>query len=217
MIRRLNYRLLVLIVLLGGLAVREVAMELRPSFLRPDLHLFAYVGNTADGTLTVIDLVKLSAIATVVVGGGPTGVRAHPTRKEIWGLSSEDGYAWVLDATTNRIVSRIPVGSAPYALDFSPDGSRAYVAASGSNSVVAIDCATRAVVARAHSGRRPWIARVSPDGKLIAVSNRDDSTVSILDASSLATRGVVAVAPDPEQIVILPDGAKAFVTSGTRK
>jgi DNA-binding beta-propeller fold protein YncE len=40
--------------------------------------------------------------------------------------------------------------------------------------------------------------------------------LSILDANSLATRGVVAVAPDPEQIAILPDSAKAFVTSGTK-
>jgi YVTN family beta-propeller protein len=130
-------------------------MELRPSFLRPDLHLFAYVGNTADGTLTVVDLVKLSPIATIPVGAGPSGIRAHPTRKEIWGLSSAGGYAWVLDAPSNRIVARIPVGALPYALDFSPDGSRAYVAASGSNSIVEIDCATRAILARGRAGRRP--------------------------------------------------------------
>jgi YVTN family beta-propeller protein len=141
---RLNYRLVILVILLTGFAVREVALELRPSFLRPGLHLFAYVGNTADGTLSAIDLVKLSPAATISVGPQPTGVRANPAREEIWGLSSSGGYAWVLDVTTNRVVSRIPVGSAPYALDFSPDGTRAYVAASGSNTVVEIDCAMRA-------------------------------------------------------------------------
>ena len=130
---RLNYRLAFLLVVLIVFAVREVALELRPSFLRPGLHLCAYVANTGDGTLTVADLVKLAPIATVPVGAGPTGVRAHPSRDEIWGLSSAGGYAWVLDAKTNRIVARIPVGLAPYALDFSPDGRRAYVAASGSD------------------------------------------------------------------------------------
>src|SRR5579863_697059 len=152
-------------ILLLGLAAREVAVELRPSFLRPGLHLFAYVGNTGDGTVTAVDLVKLSPAATIVVGAGPSGIRAHPTRKEIWGLSSAGGYVWVLDAATNRITARIPVGASPYALAFSLDGSCAYVAASGSNTVVAIDCATREVVARTRAGRRPWIARVSPDGK----------------------------------------------------
>ena len=84
---RLNYRLLFLLVLLGGFAFSEVALELRPSFLRPGLHLFAYVGNTGDGTITAIDLVKLSPVATIPVGPSPTAVRANPSRKEIWGLS----------------------------------------------------------------------------------------------------------------------------------
>ena len=65
MSHRVNYRLVILIVLLAGLAAREVALELRPSFLRPGLHLFAYVGNTGDGTVTAIDLVKLSPAATI--------------------------------------------------------------------------------------------------------------------------------------------------------
>ena len=94
---RLNWRLVFVLVILAGFATREVALELRPSFLRPDLHLFAYVGNSADGTLTVIDLVKLAPFATIAVGPGPSGVREHPTRKEIWGLSSAGGYAWILD------------------------------------------------------------------------------------------------------------------------
>ena len=34
---RLNYRLVILLVILGALAAREVALELRPSFLRPGL------------------------------------------------------------------------------------------------------------------------------------------------------------------------------------
>ncbi len=62
---RLNWRLVFVLVILAGFATREVALELRPSFLRPDLHLFAYVGNSADGTLTVIDLVKLAPFATI--------------------------------------------------------------------------------------------------------------------------------------------------------
>src|SRR6202050_586414 len=182
---RVNARFIFLLLLLGGLAFREVALELRPSFLRPGLHLFAYVGNTADGTLTAVDLVKLSAVSAIPVGAGPSGLRAHPTRDEIWGLSSAGGYAWVLDTNTNRVVAKIPVGSEPYARDFSRDGRRAYVAASGSNTIVAIDCATRQIVAQGSAGRRPWIARVAPSGKIVVVSNRDDSSISILDAATL--------------------------------
>src|SRR5689334_11857455 len=110
---RLNYRLLFLLVLLGGIAFSEVALELRPSFLRPGLHLFAYVGNTGDGTVTAIDLVKLSPVATITVGASPTAIRANPSRKEIWGLTPSSGYIWVLDSPSDSVVAHIPVGAAP--------------------------------------------------------------------------------------------------------
>src|ERR1700734_2906691 len=116
---RPNWRGLFVVAILSIIAIRQIAVELRPSFLRPGLHLCAYVGNTDDGTITVVDLVKLSPVATVSVGSGPSGLRAHPTRDEIWGLSSAGGYVWVLDTKSNRIVAKIPVGSEPYALDFS--------------------------------------------------------------------------------------------------
>lgn len=106
--QRVNYRLVFLLVILVVLAIHEVAVELRPSFLRPGLHLLAYVGNTADGTVSVLDLIKLSSLTTVAVGPGPSGLRAHPTRPEIWGLSSLGGYVWVLDVRTNQIVARVP-------------------------------------------------------------------------------------------------------------
>ena len=68
---------------------------------------------------------------------------------------------------------------------------------------------------KAKPGRCPGIGRVSPDGKLLLVSNRDDATVSLLGRDVAAPLGLIHVAPHPEQIAILPDGSKAFVTSGT--
>src|ERR1700679_927665 len=101
---RVNARFIFLLIVLAGLAFREVALELCPSFLRPGLHLFAYVGNTAEGTLTVVDLVKLSAVTTIPVGLGPSGLRAHPTRNEIWGLSSIGGYTLCLHTKLHTTV-----------------------------------------------------------------------------------------------------------------
>ncbi|MGC2720581.1 MAG: YncE family protein, partial [Candidatus Acidiferrales bacterium] len=146
--RNLNFRLIFLLLLLAVLAIREVAVELRPSFLRPGLHMLAYVGNTGDGTVTAIDLIALSRAATIATGPSPSGLRAHPTHPEIWGVSTDGGYAWVIDARSGRLAAKIQVGALPYAIDFSPDGKRAYVAASGANVVVAIDTASRQVTAR---------------------------------------------------------------------
>ena len=73
---RLNWRLVFVLVILAGFATREVALELRPSFLRPDLHLFAYVGNSADGTLTVTtkDYMTLAPIDTFTIDANGSGV-----------------------------------------------------------------------------------------------------------------------------------------------
>ncbi|HEV2182865.1 MAG TPA: hypothetical protein VGR39_04205, partial [Candidatus Acidoferrales bacterium] len=138
-----NVRLVFVLVILLAISIIEIVREHRPSFLRPGVHLYAYVANTADGTLTAINLVSLTAVATIPVGPSPSGIRAHPKRDEIWGVSTTGGYAWVLDTRSGQIVARIPVGANPYAIDFSPDAKRAYVAASGSDAVVAIDCASR--------------------------------------------------------------------------
>src|ERR1700676_3334598 len=136
--RRLNYRLLVAAILIVASATVQIAKERRPSFLRPGLRLYAFVGNAGDGTVSVVDLIRVSKIATIAVGPSPSGLRAHPKLNQVWGVSTEGGYAFVIDAPTGRVVSRIPVGASPFAVDFSSDGRLAYVAASGSSSLVAI-------------------------------------------------------------------------------
>jgi YVTN family beta-propeller protein len=213
--RALNFRLIFIALVLTALVAREIVLEQRPSFLRPGLKLCAYVANVGDGTVSVVDLVTLVVRATVPVGAGPAGLRTHPTRSEIWGVSSDAGVVWVLDAAKDRVVARISVGASPYALDFSPDGRRAYVAASGADTLVAIDCASRQIVGRARTGKRPVMARVTPDGKNVAVVNRDDATLQVFDASTLALRATIPVAAAPENFVILQnaDGVTAFVAA----
>src|SRR6266478_4085517 len=158
-----NVRVVLLTVVLFAGATILLLREQRASFLRPGLRLNAYV-SAADGSVAVIDVVKLSTVARVAVGPGLSGMREHPTRAEVWGVSSQGGYAWVLSARTNQVAARVAVGAMPYALDFSPDGARAYAAASGSDTVVAIDCQSRAVVARGRTGHEPVLARATPDG-----------------------------------------------------
>src|SRR3984893_15436020 len=106
-------------VLLVGAAIL-LLREQRASFLRPGLRLNAYV-RTERGSGAVVDLVLLREGARVGVGPGWSGMREHPTRAEVWGVSSQGGYVWVLNARVNQVVARVPVGAMPYALDFSVD------------------------------------------------------------------------------------------------
>src|SRR6267378_8431575 len=172
-----NLRVYFLLAALGITGLVVLLREHRPSFLRPDLHLSAYV-STADGNLTVVDLVKLRAVARIAVGPGLSGMREHPTRPEIFGVSTAGGYVWILDPRANQftgqLTARIAVGPLPYSLDFSPDGARLYTTASGNNTLVAIDVKSRGVVGRAATGREPLLAHVTPDGKTVLVVPRRD-------------------------------------------
>ena len=211
-----NFRTHFLVAVLGISGLIVLLREHRPSFLRPDLHLCAYV-TTADGNVTVVDLVKLKAVARVAVGPGLSGMREHPTRPEIFGVSTAGGYVWVLDPRANhftgQVTARIAVGPLPYSLDFSPDGNRVYTTASGNNTLVVIDAKSRSVVGRAATGREPVLARVTPDGKNVLVMNRRDGSLGIHDAATLALRGSVSVVSEPEDVAVLPDSSMAFVLS----
>jgi DNA-binding beta-propeller fold protein YncE len=210
-----NLRPVVVIALLLIAATCEILRERRPTFIRPGLHMNAYVGNAGDGTVTVVDLIKLASVETIPVGPAPTGLVAHPTRNEVWGVSATGGYAWVINAPTGRLAARIAIGAGLHGLDFSSDGRRAYAAASATGVVAAIDCATRQVVAWGHAGRGAWTVRGAPGGKLVVVANRDEATVSLLDAETLAPVATLPVIPQPDEIAILPDGSKAFIASAT--
>ncbi len=215
-----NFRVYFVVAALAIAGVVVLLREHRPSFLRPDLHLSAYV-TTADGNVTVVDLVKLQAVARISVGPGLSGMREHPTRAEIYGVSSTGGYVWILDPRANhftgQVAARIAVGPLPYALDFSPDGNRIYTTASGNNTLLAVDVKSRAIVARAPTGREPVLAHVTPDGKTVLVVNRRDGTLGIHDATTLVQRGSVSVVAQPEDVTVLPDSSLAFVLSRSER
>jgi len=211
--RTLNPRLLLAGLLLLALGVLVLGREQRPSLLRPDLRLHAYVANTGNGTLSVVDVPSLSVVNTLEVGPRPSGLRAHPTRDEIWGVSTHGGYVWVVDARQGRVTGRIPVGDGAFALDFSPDGQRAFVAASRTGTVTVIDCESKQAIRTASIGKEPWLARVTPDGRTLLVPQRAAHQLILLDAESLATLDSVSVAQGPEHVLVLPDGSKAFVSA----
>jgi DNA-binding beta-propeller fold protein YncE len=204
---RVYFVLIVLLVFAAILLLREH----RPSFLRPNLHMYAYV-STSEGSLTVVDLAKLQSVAKIPVGLGISDLREHTTRDEIWGVSNAGGSVFVVDARSGR-VTQIPVGLAPYSLDFSQSGDRIYTTASASDQLVEIDTASRQVYGRAHTNSEPVQARLTPDAKNILVVNRRANALSIHDARTLQLLSTVSVIPQPDEVQITPDSNLAFVIS----
>src|SRR2546430_8467847 len=108
-----NFRAYFLLAALGIGGLVLLLREHRPSFLRPELHLLAYV-STADGNVTVVDLVRLKTVGRIAVGPGLSGMREHPTRPEIFGVSAAGGDRWVVDSraqhTAGHVIRRDTIG-----------------------------------------------------------------------------------------------------------
>ena len=209
-----NFRVYFALILLVASAITVIVREHRPSFLRPNLHMYAYV-SSADGIITTIDLARLQSVNKLPVGATISDLREHTRRNEVWGASTSGNYVFVLDTPTNQI-TRIPVGNAPYSIDFSPAGDRVYTTASGSDQLVAIDTASRQIYGRAHTNPEPVQARVTPDTKNIVVVNRRANTLSLHDARTLQFLSSVPVIPQPDEVLITPDSSLAFVMSRTQ-
>src|ERR1700737_2117096 len=109
MSRPRNYRVFSLLGILLAAALILLLFEHRPSFLRPGLRLNAYI-PTSNGNLTVVDLVKLRAIAHVPIGQKLSGVREHPTRAEVWGAGPGEGFGGILARPPNKAGANIRVG-----------------------------------------------------------------------------------------------------------
>ena len=105
-----------------------------------------YVTNETSGDLSIIDPVKMEAIATIPLGKRPRGIHASPDRKMIYvALSGSpiggpgvdesklpppdktaDGIG-VFDVQQGKLLRLIQSGSDPENFDLSKDGSKIYV------------------------------------------------------------------------------------------
>src|SRR6266699_2959199 len=108
----------------------------------------AYVANTTNSTVSVIDKVSNSVIATVPVGDTPTDVKAYPPNHRVYVANNAGQSISVIDTNTNTVVTTIPLGTgSPFGLALSNDGSRLYATGGGDDNVYVIDTATNTVIA----------------------------------------------------------------------
>lgn len=178
----------------------------------------AYVSNSEDDTVSVIDLAKGEVVATVSTGDYPHGLRMSPDGASIYVANVQDGTVSVIDTAALLEVARIKVGVAPVQVGFTPDGKRVYVSLRDENKVAVIDTQSREVIARIDVGRSPIQVHATPDGRLVYVANQGteaepDDTVSVID---VATGNIVKTIQTDEGahgVTVDGDGAFVFVTN----
>jgi YVTN family beta-propeller protein len=146
----------------------------------------AWTANIATGSVSLIDLDRGTVLKTVVTGKGPEGHDASPNGKELWAADRTLNRITVLDATTLDSLASIPTGEFPNRLHFTPDGRWVLVSNIRSGTVDVIDAATRQTVDH--------------------ITFTFDST-----RANPTMLGAMGRSPQPEGILIAPDGRRAWV------
>ena len=85
----------------------------------------AYVTNSQDNTVSVIDTATNTVVATIPVGAVPVGVAITPDGTRAYVTNAGDNTVLVIDTATNTVVASIPAAN-PQEVAITPDGTRAY-------------------------------------------------------------------------------------------
>jgi YVTN family beta-propeller protein len=175
----------------------------------------AYVANSGNGTVSVLDLATGAPVGAVAVGGKPVDVAITPDGGRAYVVDEQRGLVLGILTATNTTFAAIPVGKEPRGIAITPDRAAAYVTNFGDGSVSVINLATNATLPTAIPvGAEPEGIAVSRDGRYAYVARRGGG-IAILD---LAAGRVVGVVPDgfaPSRIALGPNGGRAFVANAT--
>ena len=192
----------------------------------------AYVANSADNTISVIDL-SANTVTTIGAAANYTGVEPvaiviTSDGKRAFVANRGSNNLSMLDLQSNQVLRTEPVGVKPTGLALHPDDTFVYVTNRDSDSVSVIAVATGAVQKTLAVGVGPMAAVVSPDGKRVYVAGafsgaEDDlcgestkvrNTVSVIDAlSNTVVPGEITVGAAPLAVVIADDNAKMYTVS----
>ena len=193
----------------------------------------AYVSNEDDGTVTVVDTERLTALATLPVGKRPRGLALSHDGTRLYvavsGLpkcpppmtdedcarlprdSQADGIA-VIDTATLRPLPVLRGVSDPERVEVSRDDRTLFVSEEDEARLAVLDIGRAKVRATVPVGREPEGVRASPDGRWVLVTSEEDNVLAVVDARTLKLHATVSVGKRPRDIAISPDSRTAYVS-----
>jgi YVTN family beta-propeller protein len=197
----------------------DIAIGPHPAHVVPDADgIHAYVTDSHDGVVMVVDLRAGRIVARIPVGAEPHGLRLSPDGTELYVANMGGSDVSVVDVRRRSETARIQVGRMPAQVAFSPDGRQVFASLNGEDRVAAIDRSARKLVATVPVGRNPVQLQVTPDGRRLYVANQGsktapDETASVIDISSRALAATITSGQGAHGVAISNDGALVFVSN----
>src|SRR6266849_5190627 len=180
--------------------------------MSPD-RLKAYVSNGKAGTVSVLDTVALTTIATIQLGSSsrPQESAVTPDGGRLFLVHQLSPNVTVIDTATNLVITNVFIGG-HQAKDilFTLDGRFAYIANYSEGTVNVIDTATYQVTT-IPTGAGPRRLAISPSGDRVFVTNNVAASVSVIDTGTQQLIATIPVGNKPRGIAITPSGDAIYV------
>ena len=173
----------------------------------------AYVTNSSAPSVSVIDTLTNTVVATASVGTTPSRVVIAPAGGRAFVANTGSDSLSILSTATDAVVATISVGDAPSSLAVSADGARVYVGcASGQISVV--DTGLGVVVSTISAGASGG-GSSSVNGLALSLSGTKLyalwGNLVVIDTAAQAIVNSVYVGNYPMSLALTADGARIYV------
>lgn len=175
-----------------------------------------YVSNLTSDTVSVIDGVSDTVVATVSVGSLPEVIDVNPITNMVYVANFLGNSLSVIDGGSNSVVATITGLSAPFGVSVDSVTNQVLVSNStGANYVAVIDGATNTISATIPVGNYPYGVRVNSVTGLAYVANELSGTVSVIDIGndSLANTFSLPQGAEPFFVGADPTTNRLFVVS----
>jgi YVTN family beta-propeller protein len=177
--------------------------------------VYAYITNSADNTVNIINVNTSVITATIPVGAFPFGVSTSPDGSKAYIVNGSAGSITVINTADNTVTTINGVGTSLFGITNSPDGSRVYTTDQSNDVVIAINAINNSIVATIPVGSHPGGVVISPDGSTLYVANEYSGTVSVINTADNTVTNNITVNNGPVGMVITPDGGSVYVACNT--
>ncbi|MEP7040699.1 MAG: cytochrome D1 domain-containing protein [Chloroflexota bacterium] len=165
-----------------------------------------FVASTeyAPGHLLKVDVVTMSIVGDLEVGGKPIDVKLSPDGSVFFVTNQGRHGVSVVDPMLMKEIAFIPTAKGAHGMAISRDTRSLYVSNRLAGTISVIDFATRTVTATWQVGGSPDMLQVSPDGSQLWTGNRYNNTVVVFDTTTGTLVATIIVGRQPHGLTYFP-------------
>ena len=116
---------------------------------------FAFVSNTGEGTISIIDVQKLTKIKDVKIGVTTTGLAYSPLSKAVYAIDETTGVMMAVDAQSFEPIARLSVKPGIRTIRIAPGGRYGFILNPKENTAQVFDAATGKLLHTVEVGVKP--------------------------------------------------------------